>query len=87
MQKIGHGLFMHSPHISATLYKDAEWIDSRRAFLLFTLGRTTLTRLAKECKIRTCSLAEEGMSRGKRLYNTEDIRSYLSKRAEECSAA
>jgi hypothetical protein len=71
---------------STTLHKDAEWIDARRAFMLFTLGRTTLTRLSREKKIRSCSLAEDGMSRGKRLYNSSDLRAFLAKRAEECAA-
>ena len=61
--------------------KDAEWLDARRAFALFTLGRTTLSRLAREKKIRSCSLAEKGMSRGKRLYSAADIREYLNQRA------
>ncbi len=74
-------------HITPAIPKDAEWIDARRAFAIFTLGRTTLSRLAREKKIRSCSLAEEGMSRGKRLYNSEDIRAFLSKRAAEFSAA
>lgn len=62
--------------------KDAEWIDARRGFALFTLGRTTLTRLAKEGKIRACSLAEEGMARGKKLYDAASIREYLNQRAD-----
>ncbi len=66
---------------------DAEWIDARRAFVLFTLGRTTLSRLVREKKIRTCSLAEDGMERGKRLYDASSIREYLSKRAAESVAA
>lgn len=63
-----------------------EWLDARGAFRAFTLGRTTLGRLAKEKKIRSCSLAEEGMKRGKRLYHAGDIREFLSRRAEECAA-
>jgi|GEM_PF-3620570 len=63
--------------------KDAEWIDARRAFALFTLGRTTLSRLEKRKKIVSCSLAEEeeGMKRGKRLYDAQSIRDYLAKRS------
>lgn len=70
------------------LPKEAEWIDARRAFALFTLGRTTLTRLAREGKILTCSLAdEEGMARGKRLYCAHSIRNYLHARATQPAAA
>ena len=65
--------------------KDAEWIDARRAFALFTLGRTTLSRLTREGKIRSCSLAEEGMERGKRLYCARSIRDYLDARASQAS--
>jgi hypothetical protein len=58
----------------------AEWLDARQAFQLFTLGRTTLSRLAREKKIVSCSLAEEGMARGKKLYQAESIRDYLNSR-------
>lgn len=58
-----------------------EWLDAKGAFRAFTLGRTTLGRLAKEKKIRSCSLAEEGMKRGKRLYHAGDIREYLNQLA------
>ena len=64
----------------------AEWIDAKRAFHTFTLGRTTLSRLARENKIRSCSLAEEGMERGKRLYDAGSIRDYLNARASEATA-
>lgn len=64
-----------------------EWLDAKGAFRSFTLGRTTLSRLAKEKKIRSCSLAEEGMKRGKRLYHAGDIRDYLNARAAEPAAA
>ena len=59
----------------------SEWLDAKAAFRTFTLGRTTLARLAKEKKIRSCSLAEEGMERGKRLYDAQSIREYLNARA------
>lgn len=59
-----------------------EWVDAKVAFRLFTLGRTTLARLARENRIRTCSLAEEGMDRGKRLYDASSIRDFLNSRAE-----
>jgi hypothetical protein len=60
---------------------EPEWLDARGSFRLFSLGRTTLGRLSKEKKIRSCSLAEEGMKRGKRLYHAGDIRDYLNQRA------
>lgn len=63
-------------------FKDAEWLDARRVFAVFTLGRTTLSRLARQKKILTCSLAEEGMDRGKRLYDAASIRSYLAARTK-----
>jgi hypothetical protein len=69
-----------------TLSADAEWMDAKRAFITFTLGRTTLSRLAREKKIRACSLAEEKMRRGKKLYSASDIRSYLQQRAEKFAA-
>ncbi len=59
----------------------AEWLDAKQAFRIFTLGRTTLGRLAKEKKIKSCSLAEEGMKRGKKLYDASSIREYLNSRS------
>lgn len=60
----------------------AEWADASRIWKSHNLGRTTLTRLARERKIRSCSLQEPGMARGKRLYHIGDLRAYLEKRAE-----
>lgn len=54
-----------------------EWMDAKGARQSFALGRTTLSRLVKERKIRSCSLAEEGMARGKRLYHAGDLRAFL----------
>jgi hypothetical protein len=61
----------------------SEWIDAKIAWKMFTLGRTTLTRLAREKKIKSCSLAEDGMDRGKRLYEVESIRKYLYLRSNQ----
>ncbi len=58
-----------------------EWCDARQAQRIFNLGRTTLTRLSREGKIRACSLAEPGMKRGKKLYRVSTIRTYLEARA------
>ena len=60
---------------------ELEWADAKRVFQAFALGRTTLTRLSREKKIRSCSLAEEGMARGKRLYHAGDLRAYLAARS------
>ena len=54
-----------------------QWIDSKQAHRLFSLGRTTLYRLASEKKIKTVSLQEKGMSRGKRLFSYSSIVSCL----------
>ncbi len=64
----------------------AEWLDSKSAFRLFNLGRTVLARLHREGKIRSCSLAEDGMDRGKRLWDASSIRDYLNHRAEVAEA-
>lgn len=58
-----------------------DWIDAKQAKQRFTLARTTLYRLAKEKKIKTVSLQEEGMSRGKRLFSYPSIQNYLESRA------
>jgi hypothetical protein len=65
----------------------AEWLDAKASFRTFTLTRTVLDRLAREKRIRSCSLASPGLARngkpnkGKRLYNAADIRAFLEARA------
>ena len=66
---------------------EVEWVDAKAAFRTFTLGRTVLGRLVREKKIRSCSLAEDGMERGKRLYDAHSIRDYLEERAAEVTLA
>jgi len=58
-----------------------EWVDIRRANHIFTLCKSTLYRLSDEGEIRTCSLKERGKLRGKRLFSTDSIVSYLESRA------
>ena len=53
------------------------WMDAKRAFRKFNLSLGVLTRLEKEGKIRSCSLAEGTMKRGKRLYDANSIQGYL----------
>lgn len=64
-----------------------EWIDAKQAFRLVSLGRTVLYRLASEKKIKTVSLQEEGMSRGKRLFHYPSILACLEARATGGDAA
>lgn len=54
-----------------------EWIDAREAKRIFSLGKTTLYRLAAIGKIKTASLREPGSQRGKRLFSCASIRSLL----------
>ncbi|MEI6675124.1 MAG: helix-turn-helix domain-containing protein [Verrucomicrobiota bacterium] len=58
-----------------------EWVDVRRANHIFTISKSTIYRLSDEGKIRTCSLKERGKLRGKRLFSTDSIVSYLESRA------
>jgi hypothetical protein len=58
-----------------------EWIDARRANHIFTLCKSSLYRIAAEGKIRTASLKDRGKLRGKRLFSTDSIVSYLESRA------
>jgi hypothetical protein len=57
------------------------WIDAKAALHQFTLGRSVLARLERERKIRSCSLAEAGMARGKKLYDRDSIVEFLESRA------
>ena len=58
-----------------------DWIDAKETHRRCSLGLTTLYRLADEGKIRTVSLKEEGMSRGKRLFSYSSILKFLDSRA------
>lgn len=57
------------------------WIDCRRANHLFSLSKSVLYRLADEGKIKTVSLKNENMLRGKRLFSTASIQALLEARA------
>ena len=61
----------------STTSPNAEWVDAKQAFAIFKLGRTTMDRLRKEGKIKSVSLREPGMARGKRLYEIYSVRGYL----------
>lgn len=63
-----------------TLPAVADWLDAKRVYQQFTLGRSVLARLEREKKIRSCSLAEEGMARGKKLYQVSSIVAFLESR-------
>jgi siroheme synthase len=58
-----------------------DWLDAKRVFHQFTLGRSVLARLEREGKIRSCSLADVGKARGKKLYNVQSIHDFLNSRA------
>jgi hypothetical protein len=49
---------------------------------LFDLSRTHLYRLATEGRIKSVSLRERGKTRGRRLYDVQSVRSYLTTRVE-----
>jgi hypothetical protein len=57
------------------------WLDAKRVFHQFTLGRSVLARLEREGKISSCSLADVGKARGKKLYNVQSIHDFLNSRA------
>ena len=55
-----------------------EWADMKAVEKFFGLGRTVQYRLIAEGKIRSCSLCDVGMTRGKRLLCLNSVRSYLN---------
>jgi hypothetical protein len=59
------------------------WLDAKRVFQQFTIGRSVLARLEREGKIRSCSLADVGKARGKKLYDRNSIIEFLEKRADQ----
>ena len=59
---------------------DVRWLDAKRVFHQFTLGRSVLARLVSEEKIRSCSLLDVGKARGKKLYEVSSIVAFLESR-------
>lgn len=55
-----------------------EWADMKNVEKYFGLGRTVQYRLIAEGKIRSCSLCDVGMTRGKRLLCLNSVRNYLN---------
>jgi hypothetical protein len=58
-----------------------EWGDIKAVRSRFGIGKTTTYRLAEEGKIRTSSLRERGMKRGKRLFSFDSIAAYIERMA------
>jgi len=58
-----------------------EWADARTVRVLYSICKSTLYRLADEGKIRTSSLRERGMKRGKRLFSCDSIEAFIESRA------
>ena len=48
---------------------------------MFNISKSTLYRLIAEGKIKSSSLRERGMRRGKRLVSTDSVAAYLEGRA------
>lgn len=61
---------------------EIEWLDAKAVHQVFGLGRSVLERLVAEGRIKCASLREEGMRRGKRLYQRKSIREFLESRME-----
>ncbi|MES2659171.1 MAG: helix-turn-helix domain-containing protein [Verrucomicrobiota bacterium] len=58
-----------------------EWADAKAIRTLYGICKSTLYRLADEGKIRTSSLKERGMLRGKRLFSCSSVNAYIEKMA------
>lgn len=57
------------------------WGDAKTVQAHFGICKSTTYRLAAEGKIRTSSLRERGMLRGKRLFNLPSIEAFIEARA------
>ena len=55
-----------------------EWFDEKQVTRVFGITHTPLFNLRKAGKIRSLSLAGDGQSYGKRLYNLQSIRDFLA---------
>src|SRR5438093_6695441 len=64
--------------IAALSATDAEFCDSVGAYDRFGLKRSLLYELHAQGLIRGCSLRRRGLTRGKRLWCIDSIRSYLA---------
>lgn len=58
-----------------------EWGDVKTVHARFGISKSTVYRLADEGKIRTASLRERGMQRGKRLFSLDSIAAFIESRA------
>ena len=56
-----------------------EFCDGGQIKALFGFSRSTAYNLAAQGKIRAITFRERGRDRGKRLFNCESIRAFLSK--------
>lgn len=53
------------------------YLREKNATAMYGIGRTNLYRLAKEGKIKSITLQEEGCSRGTRLFCVKSIERYI----------
>jgi hypothetical protein len=61
---------------------DPEFAGFAKIRELFDLSRTHLHRLSTEGLIRSVSLRQRGKSRGRRLYDVQSVRDYLTSNLE-----
>jgi hypothetical protein len=61
---------------------DPEFAGHAKMRELFDLSRTHLYRLSTEGRIRSVSLRERGRTRGRRLYDVQSVRDYLTSNLE-----
>ncbi len=57
------------------------WADAKTIGKLYGITRTPLYRLMATGRIKTTSLLDDGASRGKRLFCTKSLESYLESKA------
>jgi hypothetical protein len=61
---------------------EPEFAGYKKIRELFDLSRTHLFRLSVERKIRTVSLRQLGKGKGRRLYDVQSVRDYLTSNME-----
>jgi hypothetical protein len=67
----------------ASVHAAPEFADHKGARVLFSLSRASLYRLAGEGKIKSVSVRNRGSLRGKRLFDCDSIRRFISAQMED----
>lgn len=76
------GILTTTPPVIAEGHLNPEFAGHAKIRELFDLSRTHLFRLSAEGRIRSVSLRQYGKVRGRRLYDVQSVRDYLTANME-----